>query len=625
MQGLGDATRRVATHLTDAAGSTRAALLPGRSLPVFLASLLGVLSLLTVGNMLTDGAVYAVWLRNLVRHGSLTVVEVPDHYFLHDWLLQTTSYGISGARPRALGYLALPAWVLLGIGSLVGLQYALPAIWSGLLYGLLRTEPAARDRVPRRAAAGVAVGLFAVNALLADPISFDLWGEVLAVQATNAVLVALAAAVVFRLLRARWRRDDVGLLGAAVFLVGPVAFWGIGAKDHALAAAAAVAGLAGIYAVHRYGVQRYRVGAYAIMGFATWAAQINGLIALGAVGLVDLGATVAAKTPAFEWFPGRDAVRKRAVAAAAVVGLIVVSASPYPIHTRILGGGSAFPGPAPPDGGGGGGTGGGAGGGGGGPDLLAPFRPVLDRLEAFFDPILGGLDRMTQTWTHAPADGAQATVQGLATGDPAMFAVPLLVVAPLLVAALLWPIERRWPTDAARRPAGSADRVLLAGAGLLFVFHLAVYGPFAVQPPKSFDYRYLTVLVVPLSILATDALSPLLRGRIRGTALLSVAATVVLVATVTAAVGLARWVGLVPLLDAVRVLGPVAAGGLVLAYVHDRLFEDRTLLPYAVALGFAVPALWLFASTVVFGRGVTDLAGGGWWVPLTGALHQLLV
>lgn len=604
MPGLAGAAGRCRRSIGQAVRRTRHALLPGRALSVFLAALLLMLGLLSVGNFLTDGAIHATWLHNLVRHGSLEIVHVPEHYSVHGELLHADGQVYQGVRSRGLGYLSAPAWLVLGGLSLVGLQWSLPAVWAGLLFAWTRVDPAAEKRVSRRAAAGLAVGVFAANLVVADPISFALWGEMLAAQATNAVAVALAAAAVYRLARHRWRSEDAGLLAAALLVVGPVAFWGIGAKDHAVAVAGTAVALAGLYGHHRTGTWWHRPATYGVLALTVWVAEINGLVALLAVFVADLGATLGVgsrlRERAGDDASNRPALGRRAVAAGLVVALAAMAALPYPL-AAVARDGAPIEAPT-----------------GTASRSSDPLASWSDRLT---QPVADGVQRGWESWRRPDRAGA-SMADAAARGGTGAIAVPLLLISPALVAgiaALGRPAQRRGRTP-------PVDRVTVLEAGLagLVLAHLFVYGPIAGRIlPRAFDYRYLLVLYVPASILVAGALRRDLDGRAGRTVVLAAAGTAVLAAGLVAGLASVGVLDVVVLMRALKLVGLAALAGVVLAWAHDRLVGTGAL-PVAVALGLAVSGAWLVAATVVHRRGVADVAGGGFWLPLVERLHLLL-
>lgn len=603
MPGLAGAAGRCRRSIGEAVRRTRHALLPGRALSVFLAALLLMLGLLSVGNFLTDGAIHATWLHNLVRHGSLEIVHVPEHYSVHGELLHADGQVYQGVRSRGLGYLSAPAWLVLGGLSLVGLAWSLPAVWAGLLFAWMRVEPTARKRVSRRAAAGLAVGVFAANAALADPIDFALWGEMLAVQATNAVAVALATAAVYRLARHRFRSEDAGLVAAALLVVGPVAFWGIGAKDHAVAVAGTAVALAGLYGYHRTGTRWHRPATYGVLALTVWVAEINGLVALLAVLVADLGATLGVG----RWLraragdaSNRAALGRRAVAAGLVVALAAMAALPYPLAAAARDGG---PIEAPT---------------GTASRSSDPLASWPDRLTA---PVADGVQRGLDSWRR-PDRAGDSMADAAWRGGTGAIAVPMLLISPALVAgvaALGRPAKGRGRTP-------PVDRVTVLEAGLagLVLAHLFVYGPIAGRIlPRAFDYRYLLVLYVPASILVAGALRRDVDGRSGRVLGLATGGTVLMSAGLVVALASVGVLDVVVLMRATELVGLAALAGVVLAWAHDRLVGTGAL-PVAVALGLAVSGTWLVAATVVGGRGVAGLEGGGFWLPLVERLHHLL-
>lgn len=618
---------RTVASARQALARLRGFLLPGRSLAVFYGSLLFLLGLLSIGNFLSEAASHPIRLFNLVEHGSLAIVEIPGHYFVHAELFTKANGHFLTREPGALGFLALPAWGVVAVGHLVSAWLWLPAIFSALLYGFLRAEPRVAARLDSRGALAVAVGVLGVNLVLFRPIDLGLWDEMLAVQLTNATATALAAVAVYRILEARTGRRELGELGAVLFLVGPVAFWGAGVKDHALGVAGPAIAIAAFYGYHRTGETRYRLLSYAVLAVTVWGAGPYGLVALAAVGLVDLAKTLAHP---------RDS---RAREVGLVLVLAVAAAAPYPVELEMATGGSGGPSvPEPPDSGdgtdGGGGDGGGPGGDGGDPgqddgfDLRLP--PPLDGL---LSPILDQVGRLIGLWIAEPA--AQlghlvgSTWAGLADDDT----IPLLVASPVLVAALalLLPRPKAPPLAAVVLQADPLSRVtvleaaLAAHAGLIVFTYVPWIGAVTrgADTLTSFDPRFLLPLALPLSIAAVLGLRDDLADRASRSLLLGAASFVALTGFLVAMLWATGFGDLRYLLEAVRLLGPIAAVALLGALVVDRWIRPGPL-PYAVGLAIAVAGLWLFATTVVIKRGATPGGGGGYLLPLTDLLHALL-
>ncbi len=185
-------------------------------------------------------------------------------------------------------------YVLLRTLSLVAdVRVLLTGCWSlGLV--VLSGELGARfdrRRTARRAGAVVAVGLFVIAVVVADPLS-SYWLPQVALQLTTALATAVATVVVYRLVTRLYDRR-LGVAAAVVTVAAtPVGFWATLPKRHSVTVVLVVCTMYTLYrsrdAATVQTATRFRVLTYVWPALLAWVHAPHGFILLVAVGLVDL-------------------------------------------------------------------------------------------------------------------------------------------------------------------------------------------------------------------------------------------------------------------------------------------------------------------------------------------------
>ena len=237
-----------------------------------------------------------------LSHGSLAVTnDLPPGFdahlqgaFRHFSIPERDGVEAPPFDSTLLNVLALPPLFLLkGLEAVLGYHGAVglvqAAVVGGGLWGalaLLGKPWHTRLRWSGLLAAGLALGSFArePSGVPAEPLL-----EFAALQAVNMAAMAVAAVLMFDLLRRRMPEPSA-LAAAGLFLVAtPAFFWGLGAKDHGLAIAAVPVALWCYRDGHRSDLL-HTFAAFAVCGLLVWHHFRLGVFLLATLGLLALPA-----------------------------------------------------------------------------------------------------------------------------------------------------------------------------------------------------------------------------------------------------------------------------------------------------------------------------------------------
>lgn len=265
---------------------------------IFLGGLCFVGLLWRTGIMITDNYAVSNALVNVV-HGRLAVEQV--HYENAGQLLRTmssVSIKVDGGEFYAENYgeifVAAPiAWTLQAASGIVDLKVAIIGVWCSLFAGFADQVGAVMDRRREATLAGtsVAVAVFVLNLVLATDF-YTRWSYYLALVALTSVAAAGTGVVLYRLIRRLHGRRQGAVAGALVILATPVGFWATSPMRHTLTAFFGIAMLYWFYrsqtAPDERSALRFRLLAYAPIGFVAWTFAPEGFLLLVALGFADV-------------------------------------------------------------------------------------------------------------------------------------------------------------------------------------------------------------------------------------------------------------------------------------------------------------------------------------------------
>ncbi|WP_123537133.1 hypothetical protein [Halosimplex salinum] len=365
-------------------------------LAVFLGALVAIGLTWRIGFFISDSYTLANALVALAD-GSLVVEEAvygtleSPGMVVHDGRYYGRNYGQVAA--------ALPLlWALRGVTTVADLGLVFAALWSLVVLSLAVQvgRLVGRPSLCAVVGSGVALGAFALNAALAEPVAARLL-PVAALQLGTVLAAALVATTVYRLgTRLHDRRVGVAA-GATAVAATPVGFWAAIPKRHVTVTALL---LGVVYAFYRSRADRdggtdsllttagFRGLAYALVGLWTWIHAGEAFVVFVALVAVDVPTA-----------PSNDRRTLAVVGGAFLASLLpflltnaAISGDPLRAPRMLTPaaeatGGSAF-------GGGSGGTDG-AGGTAGGTAVLPPvlggvLATVADRLALLFEPFVAG-------------------------------------------------------------------------------------------------------------------------------------------------------------------------------------------------------------------------------------------
>lgn len=196
--------------------------------------------------------------------------------------------------------LAVPIlWALRGIAAIADLRIALAAGWSLLVLGTCVVVGDLLDQQDRFTWIGatLAFGLFAVNLSMATDLPPRVF-PLVALQLSTMLAAALVGVTVYRTCALTVGRRVGTFAGVATLLVGPVGFWAVIPKRHALTTLLATVVLYGLVRSRAAPTDetRFRAVAYAAVALAAWVHAAEALVLLVALVPADL-LTARRRTP----------------------------------------------------------------------------------------------------------------------------------------------------------------------------------------------------------------------------------------------------------------------------------------------------------------------------------------
>jgi len=272
---------------------------------MFLLALFISLSIFSVGFYLNDEMEQGTNFYNLLQ-GDLTIEDIPQHYYsINSGVYFTPRFEDYGghkyiAASHGMSVFSVPFFFFLkGIDVIMSVELFFVALWSitlgaflycsaGSMQKLLFPTHKAVKAYIQKGAIVIPTILFLVNLLLLKPLSYEMWGPVMAMQFMSLTFVAMGLTVVFRLFRSYFDERTGFFSSFLLMAASPVAFWALGQKYHGLHFSLLVFAFATFCYGKAKNKNTYHYASYIFAGLAVWVQLYSGVVILLSLFLIDV-------------------------------------------------------------------------------------------------------------------------------------------------------------------------------------------------------------------------------------------------------------------------------------------------------------------------------------------------
>lgn len=256
---------------------------------IFLFSFTILLSLWGLGVHLNDESGIVILMVNILN-GSLTIKEIPN--YLQPWMygwIRGVLYTVNGATytnaTHAVPVFAIPFYFLLKlINSIIDVRIFFSVLWSVCIFLLIYFI-----KKQKIISAFISILLLITNLLLAKPLSFEIFGELISIQFLDIVLTSCTITIAYKLFYRIFNNKPIGIFASLfILLATPITYWGVAAKDHALSVFLIVLALYLFYKYTQTQKLQFRYIAYTSIGLSVWVRIFDGIAFFLAMFLIDI-------------------------------------------------------------------------------------------------------------------------------------------------------------------------------------------------------------------------------------------------------------------------------------------------------------------------------------------------